>query len=110
MYLYESHMGGLYTSENELDYEYLYCEQCGDNDWLIGEYETIEEYWNLIKDDCSINGSGGWCLQSIYVAICKEFNLPMPPLDENYWADLSDNEIIKNIEKHIKENNKWEIN
>ena len=28
MYLYESHMGGLYTSENELDYEYLYCEQC----------------------------------------------------------------------------------
>ena len=34
----------------------------------------------------------------------------MPPLDENYWADLSDGEIIKNIEKYIKENNKWEIN
>ena len=110
MYLYESHMGGLYTSENELDYEYLYCEQCGDSDWLIGEFDTIEEYWDLIKDDCSINGRGGWCLQSIYVDICKEFNLPMPPLDENYWADLSDNEIIKNIEKYIKEDNKWEIN
>lgn len=59
MYLYESHMGGLYTNENELNYENLYCEQCGDSDWLIGEFNTIKEYWDLIKDDCSINGSGG---------------------------------------------------
>ena len=103
MYLYENHMGGLYSTQEEQEFEDLYCEQCGDSDWFIGEYETLEEYWNLIKDDCSINGRGGWCLQSIYVDICKEFNLPMPPLDENYWADLSDSEIIKNIEKHIKE-------
>lgn len=52
-------MGGLYTNENELNYENLYCEQCGDSDWLIGEFNTIKEYWDLIKDDCSINGSGG---------------------------------------------------
>ena len=111
MYLYESHLGGLYTSENELYCEYLHCEECENSDceecessdWLIGEFNTIEEYWNLIKDNCSIDGRGGWWLQNIYVDICKEFNLPIPPLDENYWADLSDNKIIKNIEKHIKE-------
>ena len=103
MYLYESHMGGLYSTQEEQEFEDLYCEQCGDSDWFIGEYETLGEYWNLIKEDCSINGSGGWSLQSIYVDICKEFNLPMPPLDENYWVNLSDDEIIKNIKKNIKE-------
>ena len=103
MYLYESHMGGLYSTQEEQEFEDLNCEQCGDSDWFIGEYETLKEYWNLIKEDCSINGSGGWSLQSIYVDICKEFNLPMPPLDEDYWANLSDDEIIKNIKKNIKE-------
>ena len=32
MYIYESHMGGLYTSYEPLDYEDLYCEECGDSD------------------------------------------------------------------------------
>src|SRR5574344_2666660 len=103
MYLYESHMGGLYSTQEEQEFEDLYCEQCGDSDDFKGEYETLEEYWNLIKDDCSINGSGGWSLRYIYSEMCKEFNLPMPPLEENYWANLSDDEIIKNIKKNIKE-------
>lgn len=51
MYIYEGHMGSLYTSDYELDYEDLYCEQCGDSDWLIGRAETREEAWNLLKDD-----------------------------------------------------------
>lgn len=43
MYIYESHMGGLYTSDEPLDYEYLYCEECGDSDSLIGYADTKEE-------------------------------------------------------------------
>ena len=31
-YIYESHMGGLYCSDEELDYESLYCDSCGDSD------------------------------------------------------------------------------
>ena len=31
MYIYQSHMGGLYTSDDELDYEQTYCETCGDS-------------------------------------------------------------------------------
>lgn len=60
MYIYESHMDGLYVSYDELDYEDLYCEQCGDSDWLIGYAETREDAWRLFKDDVDIDGSGGW--------------------------------------------------
>ena len=60
MYIYESHMGGLYTSDDILDYEDLYCEECGDSDGLIGYAETREEAWNLFKDDTDIDGSCGW--------------------------------------------------
>lgn len=60
-YLYDSHMGGLYTSDEELDYDYLYCETCGDRDMLIGSFTTIQDFWNLIKDECNINGSRGSC-------------------------------------------------
>jgi hypothetical protein len=41
MYLYESHMGGLYSTQEEQDYNDLYCEQCGDSDNFIGEYKTL---------------------------------------------------------------------
>lgn len=60
MFIYESHMGGLYTSSEELDWDRLYCETYGDYDWLIGEADTKEEAWELLKDDTDINGSGGW--------------------------------------------------
>ena len=60
MYIYESHMGGLFVSDEILDYEQTYCETCGDSDRLIGYAETREDAWNLLKDDTDINGSGGW--------------------------------------------------
>lgn len=60
MYIYEGHMGSLYTSDELLDYNDLYCEQCGDSDNLIGYADTKEEAWALLKDDTDINGSGGW--------------------------------------------------
>ena len=60
MYIYESHIGGLFVSDDILDYEHTYCETCGDQDHLIGYAETREEAWNLLKDDTDIDGSGGW--------------------------------------------------
>ena len=104
MYLYESHMGGLYSTQEEQDYNNLYCEQCGDSDNFIGEYKTLKEYWNLIKDDCSINGSGGLALQYLYSEMSDKFNLSKFPQDEDGWSKISDDEIVKIIEKNIKEN------
>lgn len=60
MYIYESHMGGLFVSNEILDYEQTYCETCGDSDWLIGYAETREEAWNLLEGDTDTDGSGGW--------------------------------------------------
>lgn len=60
MYIYASHMGGLFLSDDVLYYEQTYCETCGDSDYLLGYAETREEAWNLLKGDTNINGSGGW--------------------------------------------------
>lgn len=58
VYLYESHVGGLYINEECLNFENLYCEECGDSDNLLGSFETLKEFWDLVKDECNINGSG----------------------------------------------------
>lgn len=73
MYIYEGHMGGLYTSIEELDPEFLYCETCGDSDWLLGEADTREEAWEILKDITDIDGSGGW-----------DYNYVQAFLDENW--------------------------
>lgn len=31
-------------------YESLYCENCRDSDWELGEFDTLEELWHLIID------------------------------------------------------------
>ena len=60
MYIYEGHLGGLYTSEEPIEYEDLYCEECGDSDNLLGYAETRKDAWNLLKEDTDTNGSGGF--------------------------------------------------
>lgn len=60
MYIYESHMGDLFTSGLELSWEECYCETCGDSDKYIGYADTRKAAWDLLKDDTNINGSGGW--------------------------------------------------
>ena len=109
-YLYNSHLGGLYTSDEELDYDYLYCEQCGDSDELIGSFSTIQDFWNLIKEECDINGSGGFSLQYVYPILVSEFDLPDNVRYENdYERDCgfccnSERKILTRIEELVKEN------
>lgn len=110
-YLYEGHLGDTYITDEQLDYDSLYCEQCGDSDWLIGTFETIKDFWELIKDECDIDGCGGWSLQYIYPMIVGLFDLPDVVEYENYYERArgvcyhSDAEIIARIEELIKENN-----
>ncbi len=75
MYIYEGHLGSLYTSYHELSYEETHCDACGDSDWLIGEAATREEAWKLLEDDTDIDGSGGW-----------DYNYVQEFLDEN-WGE-----------------------
>ena len=58
MFIYENHMGGVYSSDEIIDD--TYCEQCGDHDWLLGRANNKEEAWNLLRGDTDIDGSGGY--------------------------------------------------
>ena len=51
MFFYESHLGGIYYSDDYLDYDDLYCEQCGDSDNYIGFAETKKEAMELLIDE-----------------------------------------------------------
>lgn len=107
-YLYIYHMGGLYTSDRYLDFDDLYCDSCGDTDEFIGTYYTLAEFWDLIKDECDINGSGGLSLSYLYPIIVEEFDLPYKVSYENDYARdsgyccNSDEEILRNIEEALK--------
>ena len=58
MYLYASHLGGLYATDEPQEWEDLYCEACGDSDIEIGFFEDndLDGIWETIKpyDLCCI--------------------------------------------------------
>lgn len=49
MYLYESHLGGVFATTESIDWGYLYCDSCGDSDQFIGYFETEEELKELLN-------------------------------------------------------------
>lgn len=55
MEVYEYHLGGIYFEERILDFDQLYCEQCGDYDRHLGHADTWEDVLELITD------VDGWC-------------------------------------------------
>ena len=50
MYCYESHLGGIYWTEEKLSFEDTYCDECGDSDWLLGYASNKKEALKLIDD------------------------------------------------------------
>lgn len=66
-YLYENHMGGLYILEEELEYDWLYCETCGDADEYVGKFETVEELEELLGCVMEFEGYDGEYLKSVLV-------------------------------------------
>lgn len=49
LYIYESHLGGLYVSDSLYDLDTLYCEECGDYDTCLGKASTRSEAKKLLK-------------------------------------------------------------
>jgi len=49
LYLYDSHIGGLYLEDEKLDYDDLYCEGCNDSDEYLGVVNTISDIVELTK-------------------------------------------------------------
>lgn len=102
-YLYEGHMGGIYTSDDHYSFDELYCEECGDSDTCLGWFDTEKDFLELLLPHCSINGSGGWSMQYVFPLVVYEFNLPIdiPYEDRNAkdcgFCSLTDDEISNQL-------------
>lgn len=72
LFVYEGHLGHLYTSDVHLSPDELRCDCCGDYDHLVGHACSRKEAWELFKDYID-TGQGGWDPEYI-----KEF------VDENW--------------------------
>ena len=103
-YLYEGHMGNLYTHDKPLGYKDLHCEACGDSDWMLGAFTTIKDFWDIVKDNCDIDGCGGWALQYVYPFIVREFYLPdvVEYEDDCGLCSHSDQYILDRINRLIE--------
>lgn len=60
IYIYESHLGGLYVENEVLDYDLLCCEECGDSDQLLFESDNIYDIAEFLKEKTSIFNTGGY--------------------------------------------------
>lgn len=49
IYVYESHMGGLYAGDYELSYEQRYCDLCDETDGFLGRANDEKELSDLLK-------------------------------------------------------------
>lgn len=66
VYVYESHLGGLYTSDDYIPSDELYCEQCGDSDYEIGSFDTFEEFLKCFADSICVDPwDGGYSLDLV---------------------------------------------
>lgn len=43
IHIYESHLGGMYYSFENFDYDCLYCETCGDSDTWVTSVSSLED-------------------------------------------------------------------
>lgn len=75
VWVYEGHLGGLYTSDYPIDQEDLCCEQCGDSDWEIGCFETFADFLKYYADNiCVDDGDGGFDLDFVISSVGYAFD------------------------------------
>lgn len=75
VYVYEGHLGGLYTSNDYIPSDELYCELCGDSDWFLGCYNTFREFIESNADIIDADdGWGGYNLKFVIDNIGQAFD------------------------------------
>ena len=95
MFVYENHLGGLYCTDYEKDWDDLYCEQCGDSDWFVGEFDSAKDVLAYMADDIDVDNSGGWILDMLLEDLWSFDDVPS--LEE------AEDIIRKNRHKEIEE-------
>lgn len=101
MYLYESHLGGIYTTGCELSFDDLYCEECGDSDWPLGEAESAAEAWDILKPMTELNGEGGYLLSYIFPIVMSLDGIDIPTTSYGHCRIRLDRmkKVLENLER-----------
>ena len=82
VWVYELHMGGLAADSYPISDGDLYCEQCGDSDWELGEFETLPDFLRYYANNIYVDdGDGGYPLGYVLDDVAESFNGSMT-LDE----------------------------
>lgn len=83
-WVYKLHMGGLFASSEPIPDEYLYCEQCGDSDWEVGEFYTLADFLRYWADSIYVDdGDGGYPLGDVLDDVAESFN------DDMTWDEAA---------------------
>lgn len=95
-YVYESHLGGLYTSDDYIPSDELYCEQCEDSDYEIGSFDTFEEFLRYYADNIYVDPlDGGYSLDLIISTVGCAF-------DDNLTKEEAAN-IVRTAKKEMED-------
>lgn len=92
MYIYGSHLGGIYVCEEEMDPDTLFCHQCGDSDECLGEFNSATEFLQKYADEIDANdGFGGYAMGYIMEVLnC----FPDCPSEENACKIVRENRTM----------------
>lgn len=75
IYIYESHLGGLYISDKELSLDETYCETCGDYDWLGCMADNWMDVAEYLRGKLDVFGLGGFDMEyltDMFNQCCRE--------------------------------------
>lgn len=91
MYLYASHLGGFYLMDREQDFNFLYCESCGESDDYLGEVNTWLDAVKAIGfgydgvrfsfQNCQAEFGGSASLENVHSFLAENFE-DVPELEE----------------------------
>lgn len=64
VYIYSNHLSGdLFVSEDYIDDEELYCDQCGDSDWLEFSSDDVYEIGAYLRTQLNVFNCGGFSME-----------------------------------------------
>lgn len=76
MWAYESHLGGLYFEDERLSTRDLYCSQCDDFDWELGNFESAVKFLECFAPRILVNDDdcGGYPLDGVLIVLNLYFD------------------------------------
>lgn len=96
VYVYDSHLGGLYTLDDYISSDELYCEQCGDSDYEIGQFDTFEEFLRYYADNICVDPwDGGYDIDLVISDVGYAF-------DDNLTKEEAAN-IVRAAKKEMED-------